>query len=84
MLDINKTGTITYRFWQRGGGYDRNMIHSEIIRASIEYLHLNPVRKHLVERPEDWPWSSAGFYTGKDTYPIRMDVETLPYNMPIR
>ena len=26
------------------------------------YVHLNPVRAGLVERPEDWPWSSYGGY----------------------
>lgn len=24
----------------------------------IRYIHLNPVRARLVERPQDWPWSS--------------------------
>lgn len=26
---------------------------------ALEYIHLNPVRKNLCERPEDYPWSSA-------------------------
>ncbi|MGD0128877.1 MAG: hypothetical protein ABSF46_26285 [Terriglobia bacterium] len=30
----------------------------------VEYIHLNPVRAGLVERAEDWPWSSARAYTG--------------------
>jgi hypothetical protein len=25
-------------------------------------MHLNPVRKGLVERPEDWPWSSYNHF----------------------
>ncbi len=29
-----------------------------------EYIHLNPVRAGLVERAEDWPWSSVRDYTG--------------------
>ena len=24
----------------------------------LAYIHLNPVRKALVDRPEDWVWSS--------------------------
>ena len=30
----------------------------------IEYVHLNPVRKGLVERAKDWKWSSAGWVEG--------------------
>ena len=31
---------------------------SEVIR----YIHRNPVKRGLVERPEDWPWSSFRHY----------------------
>jgi putative transposase len=71
----------TQSFWERGGGYDRNLTTPDIIRASIDYIHNNPVRKRLVETPTDWNWSSAGFYAGSATYPIRMDFETLPFSM---
>jgi putative transposase len=27
--------------------------------AAARYIELNPVRARLVERPSDWPWSSA-------------------------
>jgi putative transposase len=30
----------------------------------ITYLHHNPVRIGVVERPEDWVYSSAGDYAG--------------------
>ena len=30
----------------------------------VEYIHLNPVRRGLVARPEDWTWSSAAEYSG--------------------
>jgi putative transposase len=29
------------------------------------YLHLNPVTAHLIDRPEDWQWSSYKEYLGK-------------------
>ena len=32
--------------------------------AMIEYLHMNPVRRGLVERASDWRWSSAAWYAG--------------------
>lgn len=46
-------------FWQRGGGYDRNVRGEDALREKIGYIHANPVRRGLVERAEDWVWSSA-------------------------
>ena len=30
----------------------------------VEYIHLNPVTAGLVQRAEDWPWSSVRDYSG--------------------
>ena len=48
-----------FRFWQVGGGYDRNLQSAKVIHASIQYIEANPVRTKLAENPEDWKWSSA-------------------------
>jgi putative transposase len=49
------------RFWQRRY-YDFN-VHSESKRVEkLRYIHRNPVRRGLVEKPEDWPWSSFVHY----------------------
>jgi putative transposase len=29
------------------------------LRAVIDYLHANPVRRGLAANPKDWEWSSA-------------------------
>jgi hypothetical protein len=34
------------------------------LSENVEYIHLNPVRAGLVERAEDWPWSSLRDYAG--------------------
>ena len=52
-------------FWQRGGGFDRNVTEPKTLQKMIDYIHLNPVRKGLVERAADWPWSSAGWFLGQ-------------------
>ena len=57
-------GKITHRFWQRGGGYDRNLWTPEHIHKMIRYVHENPVRRGLVQRPQDWPWTSYRAWTG--------------------
>jgi putative transposase len=51
-------------FWQSGGGYDRNITSGKTLMQMIDYLHLNPVRKGLVERARDWKWSSAAAFEG--------------------
>ena len=48
-----------HRFWQKGGGYDRNMTRVDTIINAVSYIHHNPVRKELIETPEQWPYSSA-------------------------
>jgi putative transposase len=70
-------GTQERRFWQAGGGYDRNIVEPTTVLAVVDYLHLNPVRRGLVERAEDWAWSSARWYAGQCPVPLEMDP-TLP------
>jgi putative transposase len=48
-----------HRFWQAGSGHDENVSAPESLHALVDYVHLNPVRRGLVDRSEDWPWSSA-------------------------
>ena len=53
-----------HRFWQRGGGYDRNVRDEDELWEKIDYMHANPVRRGLVRQSIDWPWSSARWYAG--------------------
>lgn len=73
LKDIQPNGDVHYRFWQRGGGYDRNVIEHATLLTMIEYVHNNPVRRGLVEKATDWIWSSARFYAGIRPVPIEMD-----------
>ncbi len=54
------SGVTTFRYWQAGPGYDRNITEPKTIEASIDYIHNNPVKRKLCERATDWKWSSAG------------------------
>ena len=65
-----------YQFWQEGGGYDRNIRNSKALIHMINYIHNNPVRRGLVQRPEDWPWSSARDWADMEPGPIPIDKET--------
>jgi putative transposase len=53
-----------YRFWQDGPGFDRNLHTDEAIRASINYMHANPVSRRLCDSIDGYKWSSARAYYG--------------------
>lgn len=57
-----RPGVSTFRFWQEGPGYDRNLTEPQAALAAIDYIHLNPVRRGFVKRAIDWSWSSARWY----------------------
>jgi putative transposase len=78
MEDRQPSGQVHYRFWQRGGGYDRNLTEPRTIWAEIDYIHANPVRRGLCETPTGWPWSSAAEYERGGTGPLRVDHASLP------
>jgi len=48
-------------FWQ-ARYYDFNVWTEKKRVEKLRYLHRNPVERGLVERPEDWPWSSYRHY----------------------
>lgn len=73
LRDEQPGGKVQHRFWQRGGGYDRNITEPATLAQMIDYIHANPVRRGLVGKPTDWVWSSARFYEGAARVPIRMD-----------
>ena len=48
-------------FWQ-ARYYDFNVHSEEKPGEKLSYMHRNPVKRGLVQRPEDWPWSSYRHY----------------------
>src|SRR5437867_2352151 len=76
-LSVREGRRTRHRFWQPGGGYDRNVTSSDALRAMIEYIHANPVHRWLVSKAEDWEWSSARWYAGVRPRPIEMDAQVL-------
>jgi hypothetical protein len=65
-----------YQFW------DRFVRDATEFNERLEYMHMNPVRKGLVKRPQDWRWSSYNnFALDKATIaacPIQIDYVRLP------
>ncbi len=75
-------GKSIFRFWKEKPRVFP--ISKEIdIKKKLDYIHNNPVRRGLVKSPEEWEYSSFGFYA--DRRPVglpigvqRQDVAKLP------
>jgi putative transposase len=48
-------------FWQ-ARYYDFNVRTSAKRTEKLNYIHWNPMKRGLVDRPEDWRWSSYRYY----------------------
>jgi len=48
-----------FRFWQSGPGFDTNIRAWDDALSAVEYVHMNPVRRGIVRRPEEYRWSSC-------------------------
>ena len=61
-----RPGRRVFRFWQEGGGYDRNLLSPNTVRQAVDYLHSNPVRRRLCTDAGEWKWSSWRQYHWPD------------------
>jgi len=62
------------RFWQRRY-YDFN-VRNELKRVEkLRYMHRNPVKRGLVEKPEDWAWSSFRHYASGKMGTVEIESE---------
>jgi REP element-mobilizing transposase RayT len=54
------------------------------LMQKVNYIHLNPVREGLVERAEEYRWSSGRQWLHKLTgdEPLRVDLERLNWRRP--
>jgi len=51
----------TYQFWERRP-YKATMYNRVVMEQKLDYIHHNPVKAGLCAVPEDYAFSSAGFY----------------------
>ena|SRR5687768_13209373 len=62
-----------YQFWQHDN-HAEELNTQKFWAQKLDYIHSNPVRAGLVERPEDWLYSSARNYIYQ---PALMEVDIL-------
>ena len=61
------------------GRYKYKLIQTDVYSLALtRYIHLNPVKAGLAARPEDYKWSSAAQYIGKDDGFADKDVVLSP------
>ena len=60
-------------FWQ-ARFYDFNVWTTKKRVEKLRYMHRNPVKRGLVESPEQWRWSSYRFYLLGEVGAVRVNV----------
>jgi len=61
MLKMGYKTKSEFQVWQESF-HPKELLTEEILQQKVDYIHMNPVRKGLVDKPEDWKYSSAGYY----------------------
>jgi putative transposase len=59
-------------FWQ-ARFYDFNVWTTKKRVEKLRYMHRNPVKRGLVDAPEQWRWSSFRFYLLNEPAPVRVN-----------
>ena len=71
-LKLSVSKRLTQRpFWQPRY-YDFNVFTHNKRVEKLKYMHRNPVTRGLVERPEDWPWSTYRHYLLDQPAPVKI------------
>jgi putative transposase len=61
-------------FWQPRY-YDFNVRSAEKVAEKLRYMHRNPVQRGLVEKAEDWLWSSFRHYSTGEVGTVEIESE---------
>ena len=78
---LNRQRGSTGSLWQHQF-WDRFVRHAREFNDRLTYMHLNPVRRALVDRPDEWRWSSYQNFSLEQSVraacPIEIDYVLLP------
>lgn len=69
-----KCGSSNEPFWQKRY-YDRNIRNHKEFVKKLRYIHRNPVTAGLVDKPEDWKWSSFRHYLSGEWCGVEIESE---------
>jgi hypothetical protein len=60
-------------FWQ-ARSYDFNVWTTKKRVEKLRYMHRNPVKRRLVDSPEQWRWSSYRYYRLDEAGPLQVNA----------
>ena len=89
MIAINRRRGDAGELWQ-SRFFDHALRTVKDYMDTVEYIHLNPVRRGLVSRPGQWKWSSFHEYAGVDAQEVHercgltIDRDRLPSDQRTR
>ncbi len=59
--------------------YDFNVFSQRKVAEKLRYMHANPVKRGLVEKPEDWRWSSCRYYQTGEQRRVKITARTMAF-----
>ena len=69
--------------WQKRF-YDFNVRTEQKQIEKLRYIHRNPVKRGLVDCPEQWEWSSFRSYLYQETGLVRVKFQEWPMDIKVR
>ena len=74
---LHHGGMRTGPIWQKRF-YDFNVCSTEKRIEKLRYMHRNPVKRGLAEKPEDWRWSSFRAYARGEEGLVKVNCQEWP------
>jgi putative transposase len=67
-----------YSLWQHDSDIF-SIVSESMFMQKVNYIHQNPVRSGLVDRAEDYPWSSARYWSKcpREDEPLSVDMDRI-------
>lgn len=80
--EIHRQRGIRTQLWASGFHETSIRDHDDYMKKSA-YIRNNPVEAHLVSKPEDWPYGSAGGSCQTDEIPLRLRLFSSGAKAPV-
>ncbi|MBK9155800.1 MAG: transposase [Chloracidobacterium sp.] len=67
-----------YAVWQKDSA-TIDLVSDGFLRQKLDYIHMNPIKAGLCEKPQDWKWSSYRAYFPKASGDVPIEIDVNPY-----